>query len=235
MSIKAVLFDLDGTLLPMDAKVFIDEYKVTMGKKIAPYGYNGELLVKAIWGGIGEMQKNDGTVTNEEVYNAVFHKYLGDDMWDIKKILADYHLNEFQQVKDVCGYNPKAAESVRACKEMGYRVVLATNPVFPSIATESRMRWAGLEPEEFELYTTYENSSFCKPSLEYYVEIMNKLGLSPEECLMVGNDVTEDMVTEELGMKVFLLTNDLINREGKDISRYPQGDYDDLLNFIKEM
>ena len=154
---------------------------------------------------------------------------------NIKKILADYHLNEFQQVKDVCGYNPKAAESVRAGKEMGYRVVLATNPVFPSIATESRMRWAGLEPEEFELYTTYENSSFCKPSLEYYVEIMNKLGLSPEECLMVGNDVTEDMVTEELGMKVFLLTNDLINREGKDISRYPQGDYDDLLNFIKEM
>ena len=235
MSIKAVLFDLDGTLLPMDAKVFVNAYGTTISKKIAPYGYDGELLMKAIWGGIGMMQKNDGSFTNQEVYDNVFKTVLGDDMWEIKKILDDYHHNEFQQIKDVCGYNPKAAESVRTCKAMGYRVVLATNPVFPSIATESRMRWAGLEPEEFELYTTYENSSFCKPSLEYYVEILNKLGVSPEECLMVGNDVTEDMVTEELGMKVFLLTNDLINRENKDISKYPQGDYDDLLHFIKEL
>ena len=235
MSTKVILFDLDGTLLPMDAKVFVNEYKVTMGKKIAPYGFDGDRLVKAIWGGIAKMKENDGSVTNEEVYDNVFKAVLGDDMWEIKKILKDYHLNEFQQVKDVCGFNPKAAETVRACKALGYRVVLATNPVFPNIATESRIRWAGLEPEDFEIYTTYENSSFCKPSLDYYREILNKLGVSAEECLMVGNDVTEDMVTETLGMKVFLLTNDLINLEGKDISVYPQGGYDDLLAFVKEL
>ena len=35
---------------------------------------------------------------------------------------------------------------------------------------------------------------------------MQKLNVSPEECLMVGNDVSEDMIAETIGMKVFLIT-----------------------------
>ena len=50
---------------------------------------------------------------------------------------------------------------------------------------------------------------------------------------MVGNDVQEDMVAEQLGMKVFLMTDDLINRDGGDISRYPQGGFEDLLEYLE--
>ena len=107
--------------------------------------------------------------------------------------------------------------------------------MFPSIATESRIRWAGLEPEDFEIFTTYENYHFCKPSLNYYKEVIENLGVKAEECLMVGNDVGEDMVTEQLGMKVFLLPADLINKEGKDISGYPQGALSDLMEFVDEL
>ncbi len=117
---------------------------------------------------------------------------------------------------------------------MGHRVVLATNPIFPAIATESRIRWAGLEPSDFEYYTTYENSRFSKPNLKYYEELLQKIGVEAGECLMVGNDVSEDMVAEKLGMKVFLLTDSMINKEGADIERYPHGDFDDLLTYIKE-
>ena len=102
------------------------------------------------------------------------------------------------------------------------------------MATESRIRWAGLAPEEFEGYTTYENSCFCKPNLRYYEKILKDLELQPEECLMVGNDADEDMVTAQLGMEVFLLTPCLINRGGSDISCYPNGDFADLMAFIKE-
>ena len=115
------------------------------------------------------------------------------------------------------------------------RIVLATNPLFPSIATESRMRWAGLAPDDFELYTTYENSSFCKPNPKYYEEILGKLGVSAEECLMVGNDVTEDMIAETLGMKVFLLTDCLINKENKDISAFVNGSFSELMEFLAEV
>ena len=128
-----------------------------------------------------------------------------------------------------------AAQTVRSIKKMGLRTVLATNPIFPAAATESRIRWAGLRPEDFELYTTYENSCFCKPNPDYYRDILKKMNITAEECLMVGNDVTEDMVAKTLGMKVFLLTDCLINKNGKNIDDYPNGSFEQLTDFIKNL
>ncbi len=51
---------------------------------------------------------------------------------------------------------------------------------------------------------------------------------------MVDNDVNEDMVAETVGMKVFLMTDCLLNKSDKDISRYPKGGFADLLKFIDE-
>ena len=114
-------------------------------------------------------------------------------------------------------------------------MVLATNPLFPRVATHSRIRWAGLEPQNFELVTTYENSRFCKPDLRYYEEILGKLQVQPGECLMVGNDADEDMVAERLGMRVFLLTDCLINRQAQDVSRWPRGSFDALMAYVQEL
>ena len=121
---------------------------------------------------------------------------------------------------------------MRQIKEWGFRTALATNPIFPAVATESRVRWVGLEPSEFEWYTTYENASFCKPNPSYYAELLDKLALRPQECLMVGNDAAEDLAAQTLGVEVFLLTDCLINREGRDISACPQGGFDQLLEFV---
>ena len=114
------------------------------------------------------------------------------------------------------------------------KIVLATNPLFPQMATVNRIRWAGMSPEDFCLVTTYENSHYCKPNPKYYMEILEKIGCQPEECIMVGNDVTEDMMTKEMGMKVFLLTDCLINKENKDISKYPHGSFQELREFLKQ-
>ena len=125
-----------------------------------------------------------------------------------------------------------AAETVEKLKREGIRVALATNPIFPSIATEKRIQWAGLRPEDFEFFTTYENSKYCKPNLCYYEELLKQLNVKSEECLMVGNDVGDDMVAEDIGMKVFLLTDCLINKTNKIISDYNNGSFDKLLQFI---
>lgn len=92
-----------------------------------------------------------------------------------------------------------------------------------------------MQPEDFELYTTYENSSFCKPNPQYYQQILDKIGLAPEQCLMVGNDAVEDTAAAKLGIPVFLLTQCLINKENADLSQYPQGDFTDLLNYIDKI
>ena len=226
--VKAVLFDLDGTLLPLDQDEFVKGYFRLLAKKLAPYGYEPDKLVKAIWHGTGAMIQNDGSCTNEVVFWKDFTNIFGEQARSHEPVFAEYYEKDFQQVKNSCGYTPKAAEIVRSLKAAGVRVALATNPVFPAIATESRIRWAGLEPEEFELYTTYENIGFCKPNLDYYREILCRMELDAADCLMVGNDVDEDMVAGKLGMEVFLLTDHLINKSGTDINAFPHGSFDDL-------
>jgi len=120
-------------------------------------------------------------------------------------------------------------------KEMGKWAILATNPMFPQPATRNRMGWAGFQPKDFTAYTTYEDCHYCKPSPKYYEELLEKLELCPEECIMVGNDVEEDMIPAGgLGMQVFLLTDCIINKKDRDISAYPQGDFEALRGYLRE-
>ena len=232
MDINTILFDLDGTLLPMDQEKFVNGYFKMLAAKLAPYGYEPQQLINAILAGIEAMIKNDGSQLNEDAFWKRFVDIYGDKVLADKPVFEDFYKNEFQDARSFCGFNPKAAETVRLLKDKGYRVVLATNPLFPSIATESRIRWAGLEPSEFDLYTTYENTSYCKPNLDYYRDILKRINCRPEECLMVGNDVGEDMVVEALGMQAFLLTDCLINTQKKDITAYPHGSFEQLLSML---
>ncbi|MBO5248429.1 MAG: HAD family hydrolase [Clostridia bacterium] len=235
MSIKAVFFDLDGTLLPMDQEMFIQSYFGRLCKKMAPFGYDAKTLVKGIWGGTQAMIENDGSCRNEERFWQVFPTLCGKDILNHVKTLDDYYANEFQQVQGDCGFDPNAAKAVALVKSFGWMAVLATNPIFPLVATESRVRWAGLDLQDFDYYTVYENSSFCKPNLRYYQSMLEHLNLKPEEVLMVGNDVGEDMIAEGLGMRVFLLTHSLINKKNEDINRWPHGDFEDFFEYIKRI
>ena len=235
MKLQAVLFDLDATLLPMDQDEFIRAYMKGLVTKLAPHGYDPQRLIDTVWAGTAAMVKNNGATTNEEAFWQVFCDAFGADARQDEPILDDFYHNEFQTIQQICGYTPAAADIVRALTARGVRVALATNPLFPAIATESRMRWAGLVPDDFELYTTYENISYCKPNLDYYREILRRMDLAPQACLMVGNDVGDDMVAAELGMRVFLLTDHLINKDGVDIDQYPHGGFTDLQAYINEL
>ena len=232
MRIKTVMFDLDGTLLPMDQDQFTKYYFGLLAKKLAPYGYDAEQLTGGIWAGTAAMVKNDGSCTNEEVFWKKFCAIMGEKVLEDKPLFEEFYRVEFQGAKASCGFAPQAAGLVKKLKAAGYRVLLATNPIFPAIATESRIRWAGLEPEDFALYTTYENACRCKPNPDYYRDILSSMELDGAECLMVGNDATEDTAAELAGMQVFLLTDCLINKANKDISRWPHGGFDQLEKFI---
>lgn len=233
--ITTCLFDLDGTLLPMDQEVFVKSYLSRLANKMAPYGYDPGTLVNAVWAGTSAMVQNDGSATNDTVFWQVCDRFFGRDTRVDEPLFEAFYQKEFQQVRQDCGFTPLAARTIREIKSMDLRTVLATNPLFPAIATHSRVRWAGLRPEDFDFITTYENSRFCKPNPDYYREILGKLNLKSEECLMVGNDVGEDMVARELGMNVFLLTDCLINKTGKDISQYPYGSFPELMDYIREI
>lgn len=235
MKTKVVLFDLDGTLLPMDQDIFVKAYFKGIATRLAPHGYDPQALIKGIWAGTNAMIANDGKKTNEAVFWDLFASLFGEKSRDDEPKFAEFYEENFDDVSAVCGYDARADKIVKKIKEKDLKVALATNPIFPQVATRKRMKWAGLDEADFELYTTYENSSYCKPNPDYYRVIMDELGVSAEECLMVGNDVGDDMVVRELGMKVFLLTDNLINKTNEDISDIPYGGFDELEAFIETL
>lgn len=234
MAIKMVMFDLDGTLLPMDQDEFVKVYMGLLAQKMAVHGYDPKRLVKSVWAGTEAMVRNDGLFTNEEVFWRVFRQIHGPEAMKDLPLFDEFYMTDFAGARTACGFAPQAVELVKLLKEKGYRLVLATNPLFPAVATRQRIRWAGLRPEDFELVTTYENSRHCKPNPDYYRDILRQTGMKPDECMMIGNDVGEDMVAKRLGMQVYLLTDCLINKKEENISAYPHGSMAELVEYVKE-
>ena len=226
--LTTVLFDLDGTLLPMDQDAFVNGYLKLMIQKMAPYGYSPEKLIGCIWKGTQAMYANSGAETNEALFWSIFEDSFGKKSLADQPLFEDFYRNEFQQAAQCCGFDPRAREAVDAIHAMGLTTALATNPLFPAVATESRVRWAGLQPEDFRLITTYENSHYCKPNPDYYREILSNLGLEPEQCVMVGNNAREDMVAGELGMAVYLVTDHPEDCTDADLARYPHGSFAEM-------
>ena len=233
MAITTVLFDLDGTLLPMDQDHFVKMYFGLLAKTLAPD--DPDTLIKAVWTGTKAMMTNDGSKTNEEAFWDTYCALLGQDRRGDEPTLRSFYENEFEMARSSCGCDPRAARTIALVKSRGLKAVLATNPIFPRVATQARARWAGLNLDDFELYTTYEDYSHCKPDPRYYQAVLDKLGLTAEECLMVGNDAVEDVAATKLGIQVFLLTDCLINKNGVDIAAYPHGGFDELMAFIENL
>ena len=100
------------------------------------------------------------------------------------------------------------------------------------MATKARIRWAGCNPDDFKYITAYENSRFSKPNLKYYEEVLEKTGYKPEEVIMVGNDVREDMIVNKLGIDSYLITDCLLNLDNEDINKYKHGNFEEIMNLV---
>lgn len=231
--IKAILFDLDGTLLPQDQDKFTAEYFKLLAIHHAKCGLDGKLTVDSVWKGTYAMLKNIGEDTNENVFWRVFEEAFGKSKAEVKPMFDDFYAHDFDELKKLCGFTESAGAAVAAAKECGAKVALATNPIFPVEAQIKRAEWAGVNACDFALVTSYENSRFCKPRTEYYIDIANALGVKPEECVMIGNDTSDDLSAAKIGMTVFLVTDCLINKSNIDIAVFPHGNMDKLVEFIQ--
>ena len=230
---QAILFDLDGTLLPMDQEEFTSGYFKLLAAKMAPHGYEPKSLVDALWQGVGAMVKNDGAKTNTDRFWAVFNAALGKDCRADEPIFDSFYRDEFRQAVRFTQPTPVSARLVRAAREQAERVILATNPLFPRCGQNTRLSFLDLADTDFDWVTDYENSRFCKPNPDYYREILDRFGLDPARCLMIGNDMEEDMVPASgLGMEVFLVTDCLINPKERPLTM-PHGTLADALAFVE--
>lgn len=231
MKYKAILFDMDGTLLPMDQKEFIEGYFKLLGEDLKEY-IDYDLLVKALWHGTYAMYKNDGTKTNRELFWDDFIKLTNLNREVVEPICDNFYSNRFKIAQEFTKNNNLAKKCLYLAHQKADIVVLATNPLFPLVAQKTRLSFVDLKEDDFDYITAYEDQCFTKPNKKYYEEILNRFNLKPNECLMVGNDVNEDMKPcIDLGIDTYLVTDCLID---SDTFKYEgkKGNFKELLEYL---
>jgi len=231
---NTVLFDLDGTLLPMDMGLFTGIYFRELGEFFSDLLDPGEMINFVLTATV-EMINNIEDRSNEEVFTERFGRLIEGkgELQDFVQRFDKFYETVFMKTKDAVIETPVMRESVKILREKGYHLVIATNPIFPLKGILHRIRWAGLEPSDFLYISYFEKSHYCKPQLKFYEEVLRDLGKNPDECLMVGNDVQEDVIAGELGIETYLVTNQLLHRTGEEIKANHVGTYDDFYTFVQ--
>lgn len=238
---NTVLFDLDGTLLPMNLDEFTETYIKALGAKMEELGYDSKKIVDSLWVGVKAMYENDGYLTNEECFWKAFEMHMCPEekkmppkqRVKLERALLKFYKNDFAVARFNTRPTALAKECVDLLKKKGYYIVIATNPIFPEVATLQRLAWAGIDEEDYMLVTTYENSCFTKPNLGYYRRVLQTIDKDPEDCLMVGNDVHEDMCAFKLGIDVFLLDECIINEHNEGTLEYKRGGWEEFKQFVE--
>ena len=230
--INTVLFDLDGTILPMNLEKFLNSYFKNLAIYLKDY-IDPNKLSGIMMECTNLMIANTSPIPNQDIFMARFNELVEGDIEFYKQEFSNFYDSLFQEVRSTTWENEDIKKSVQNLKEKGYNIVLATNPLFPMKANHHRVRWAGLTPDDFSYISCYEENSYCKPNIEFYKEVLTNINKYPEECIMVGNDSYEDMIAKELGIKTYLITDNLVSRHKQEIMPDHQGTYKDFLEFVK--
>lgn len=214
--LRAVLFDLDNTLIHIGERQFFQVYIPAVARAFAdimPESFFLERLLSST----GMVLNNNGHMLNVDCFMNAFCKGYEEQREDFWKRFVRFYETEYDQFRSLASVPAGVRDLLLQLRERPLKLVIASNPLWPSIAQKKRLAWAGLEDLDFDLITHIENMTYCKPRVEYYRETCAKIGESPEVCLMVGNDPVNDMVVGTIGMKTYLVTDS--DPAGLEVSR----------------
>ena len=231
---KAILFDLDGTLLSMDFRKFFPAYMKELGAYLSGLFDVANLEEDITASVYAAIEDTNASTTVQSVFKREFTRRRGCTWEECKPWLDRFYDERFDSLRYLADDAPEMPQIVGLLKQKGYKLAVATNPVFPRAALESRIRWAGLDPEDFEFIADYETMHYCKPHLRYYREILDRIDMYAEDCIMIGNNAVEDMVPRKLGMPTYFVTDEAIYNDVTPDCDW-KGSRKELLELVKEM
>ena len=209
---QAILFDLDGTLLDIDIESFIERYFSALARTMGPLTSDPESLTHAMTGlnlATHAMMLPHPGHTNQKVFTERFRSLTGIDIEVHSEVFERFYAEEFPLLGDGFGPAPGARDAVETAIELGLKVAVATNPIFPLAAVEHRIAWAGIDDLPVDAITTYETMHACKPLAAYFLETAEHIGVCPDKCLMVGDDRELDLPAAATGMRTYYVGPDV--------------------------
>lgn len=193
--IQALLLDLDDTLLGNNVDTFMTRYFGLLRDYARPVFDADTFLPNLIQATQSMIRNTDPEHTNAAVFWQTFEQLTGGRRAELEPFFSRFYETEFEQLRSSTVVRPAAAALVRAALDEGLAVVIATNPLFPGMAIEKRLEWAGIPVADYPytLVTSYENMHAAKPQPAYYREILSVVDCPPERALMVGDDWRNDI------------------------------------------
>ena len=208
--LTTIFFDLDNTLILFDETEFYYRYLNPISESFQDL-MSKDVFKKRLMIASQALLQNNGALKNRDYYMNVFCQGFEDKRELCWNRFIKFYENGFDQFQQLMQSIPGVLELFNYLKEANFKLVIASNPLFPLIVQLKRLTWAGFENFEFDLITHIENTKYCKPKLGYYSEICQQLNEKPENCLMVGNDPVNDMIASKIGMKTYLTTDSFLN------------------------
>jgi FMN phosphatase YigB (HAD superfamily) len=209
--LEAVLFDLDGTLLGNSMDTFLPAYFQALTRYLSHLVPPERLIVQLMHATEAMDANHNRDVTNEEAFGAAFYPALQPDRPTLERIFQRFYAEEFPKLQSLTRRRREARSLIERALEQGLQVAIATNPLFPRVAVEQRLAWAGVSVDEFNyaLVTTYENMHSTKSHPAYYREILTRLERRADECLMVGDSWEMDVLpASSVGLQVYWVNDE---------------------------
>ncbi len=204
--LKAVLFDLDNTLILFHEEEFFKTYSQKLYLSFTDILTHQDFFTKLMYS-TQKMIENNGDLSNADRFIEHFAEGMNTPSKKLWERFEKFYHTEFEEFQYLMQPIDKTRDVILNIKKKGLKTVIATNPMFPTHVQHIRLGWAGLKNISFDLITSAENFNYCKPNLEYYLEICSQINEKPEDCLMVGNDPYNDIIASKTGMKTYLTTD----------------------------
>lgn len=201
-----LLLDLDDTLLNTNQDVFFPAYLKALAASLAPASDAGAVMNALLSGTSAMLQSGDSSRTLKEVFVNSFCPQAGMNAEELETHIGDFYSRVFPSLQNITSQNPQAKTLVDWARSQGFRLIIATDPILPRAATHQRIRWAGLDPEQFELISTFDDFHFTKTHTAYYAETLGRAGWREGPVLMAGNDMERDILpAKRLGLATFFV------------------------------
>ena len=224
-NIKYLLLDLDGTLIHFQIDKFIHQYLQLIQQHFSHLPY-AKTVPQWILEGTEKMLSNEGSTTNKEKFSNFFQAKTGMTEEEIWEIFLHFYETDYNNLQRITRPIDGARTFMELAIAKGYKLVIATQPVFPEIAIRKRLSWAGVDHLPYELITDIETMCASKPHPAYFEQILRILDTSNTECLMIGNDWEMDMAAANVGITTFYL--DIKNMWNNETKADYQGNYRQL-------